>query len=96
MIRKFIGLWLKEMDLLRWIKATWNPRGQNDLQLGENIFFTVFFFNEEDRDIILQGGLYLFYSVGIYLHPWKERFNLGNEEMSISKFWIEMYSLPCE
>ena len=34
--------------------------------------------------------------MGLFLRPWKERFNLDNEKLTIAPFWIRMYSLPTE
>ena len=84
------------MDLLRWIKGTWNLKGNYDLHLGAKGFFTIIFFNIEYRDRVLMGGPYFFYYVGLFLMLWNERFNLDTEDLSIAPVWIKLYSLPCE
>lgn len=96
LIGKFIGFWPKESDLIRWIKTIWKPRGHHDLQLGAKGFFTILFFNIEERDRILEGGPYFMFSAGLYLRPWKERFNLETEDMKVAPVWIRMFSLPSE
>ena len=74
----------------------WNPKGHYDLQLGSKGFFTIIFFNQEDHDHILEGGPYFFFSVGLYLRPWKERFNPEIEDMTVAPVWICVFSLPRE
>ena len=74
----------------------WKPQGHYDLQLGAKGFFTIIFFNEEDRTRIFENGPYLYNSVGIFLRSWKERFNPDKENLMISLVWIRMYSLPTE
>ena len=56
LIGKFVGVWPKERDLVRWINSVWNPIGHYNLQLGSKGFFTIIFFNQEYRDRILEGG----------------------------------------
>ena len=50
--------------------------------------------NMEDKNIVLDGGPYFFYSVGLFIRPWKENFFLNKEEMRVSSIWICLYSLP--
>ena len=45
LIGKFLGIWPKEKDLVKWISSIWNPKGHYDLQLGSKGFFTIIFFN---------------------------------------------------
>ena len=79
-----------------WIQSTWSPKGHYDLQLGEKGFFTIIFFNQEDRDRILEGRLYFFFSTRIYLRPWKERFNPESKDMTVALMWILLVGLPRE
>ena len=67
LIGKFVGILTRERDLVRWIQIVWNPKGHYDLQLGSKGFFTIIFLNQEDRDRILEGERYLFFSTGLYL-----------------------------
>ena len=71
-----------------WIMSTWKPKSHYDLHLGSKGFFTIIFFNHEDQDRVLEGGL--------YLRPWKERFNPKTEDMTVALVWIKLFSLPCE
>ena len=61
LIGKFVGVWPKEKDRVRWIQSTWKPKGHYDLQLGAKGFFTIIFFNQEDWDRVLEGGPYFFF-----------------------------------
>jgi len=36
------------------------------------------------------------FSAGLYLRPWKERFNPDTEDMKVAPVWIRMFSLPSE
>ena len=83
LIGKFLGVWLKERDLVWWIQGTWKPKGHYNLQFGAKGFFTIIFFNKEDRDRVLEGGPY-FFSAGIYLCPWKELFNSDTKDLIVA------------
>ena len=96
LIGKFVGIWPKEKDLIKWINGVWKPKGHYDLQLGSKGFFTIIFFNQEDRDRIMEGGPYFFFSAGLFLRPWKERFNPETEDMTVAPVWIRLFSLPGE
>ena len=96
MIKKFVGILPKEKDLIKWINSVCNPKGHYDLEIRSKCFFTIIFFNQEDHDHILEGGPYLFFSVGLYLFLWKERFNLETEDMTVAPVWIHLFSLPGE
>ena len=93
LIGKFVGIWPSEKTLTWWINTTWKPQGHYDLQLGAKGFFIVIFFNE-DRTRIFESGPYFFNSAGLFLRPWKERFNPDKENLTIALVWIRMYSLP--
>ena len=86
LIGKFVGIWPRERDLVRWIQTVWNPKGHYYLQLGSKGFFTIIFLNQEDRDRILEGGPYFFFSFGLSLRPWKERFNPETEDVTVAQF----------
>ena len=89
-------VWPRERDLVHWIKIVWNPKGHYDLHLGSNGFFTIILFNQYDRDQALEGGLYFYFSAGLYLRLWKEWFNLKTEDMTVDSIWIHLFSLLCE
>ena len=45
LIGKFVGIWPKDKDLIKWINGVWNPKGHYNIQLGSKGFFTIIFFN---------------------------------------------------
>lgn len=94
LIGKLVGIWPTEKARVWWINTTWKPQGHYDLQLGAKKFFTIIFFNEVDRTRIFDNGLYFFNSAGLYLRPWKERFNPDKENLTIAPIWLCLYSLP--
>ena len=94
LIGKFVGVWPREKDMVRWIQSIWSPKGHYDLRLWAKGFFTIIFFNQEDGDRILEGGPYFFFYAGFYLRQWKERFNPDTEDMTISLVWIRLVGLP--
>ena len=85
-----------EKDLIWWINHHWKPKGGYELRLGAKGFFTVVFYNIEDKNRIFEGGPYFFNLAGLYLMFWKEKFHLDKEDLSIVLVWIRLYSLPCE
>ena len=96
LIAKFIGYWPIKKDLIWWINYHWKPKGGYELRLGAKGFFTVVFYNVEDKNKIFEGGPYFYNSVGLYLTFWKERFNPDKEDLSIAVVWLRLHSLPCE
>ena len=94
LIGKLVGICPTEKALVWWINNTWKPQGHYDLQLREKGFFTVIFFNEEDRTIIFESGPYFFNSAGLFLRLRKERFNPKKENITIVPVWMRMYSFP--
>jgi hypothetical protein len=96
LIGKFLGLWPSENDLSRWIMAWWNPKGDYEIHLNSKGFFTVIFYNLEDKDQIFEGGPYFYKSVGLYLRFWTNHFCLEKENFTYAPVWIHLYSLPQE
>jgi hypothetical protein len=96
LIGKFMGLWPSERDLMHWIKTWWNPKGHYELQLSSKGFFTIIFFNLEDKDRIFENGMYFFNSAGLYLRFWTDHFSLEKEDFTFAPVWIRLYSLPRE
>jgi len=96
LIGKFIGIWPNEKALQWWIQTYWKPKGHIDLQLGSKGFFTIIFFNVEDRNRVFEGGPYFFNSAGLYLRYWKEKFNPDKEDLTVAPVWVRLYSLPTE
>ena len=96
LIGKFVWMQTSEKTLVWWINSTWKPKGDFNLQLGSKGVFTVSFLNLEDRNKVLDEGPYLFYSVELFLRPWKEKCCPDKEEMKVALVWIRLYSLPFE
>ena len=44
----------------------------------------------------MEGGPYFFFLAGLYLRPWKERFNPETEDMTVAPVWIHLFSLSGE
>ena len=84
LIGKFIGLQPSEKALLWWINSTWKPKGHYNLHLGLKGFFTASFISQEDWSLIIDGGPYFYYSAGLFLRPWKEKFCQEKEDMRIA------------
>ena len=94
LIGKFVWIWPIEKTLVWWINTSWKPQGHYNLQLGAKVFFTIIFFTEEDRMQIFENGPYFYNSAGLFLKPWKERFDPDKENLTIASVWIRMYSFP--
>jgi hypothetical protein len=82
LIGKLLGLWPSKRYLAYWIKAWWNPKRDCELQIRSKGFFTVIFYNLEDKDHIFEGGPYFYNSVGLYLCFWIDHFFPEKENFS--------------
>ena len=88
LIGKFVGVWPRERNLVRWIQGTWKLKGHYDLHLGSKGFFMITFFNQEDRDRVLEGGPYFFFSAGLLEGQNLARRGGGPQQAPIlSRFW---------
>ena len=94
LIRKFLGLWPSERDLLRWIKYWWNPKGDYEVHLSSNGFFTIILYNLEDKDKIFDNGPYFYNSAGLLLRLLIDHFIPVKEYFTVAPVWIMLYSLP--
>ena len=70
LIAKFVGFWPMEKNLIWWINHHWKPKGGYELRLGMKGFFTIVFYSLEDKNMIFEGGPYLYNSTGLYLTLW--------------------------
>jgi hypothetical protein len=59
-------------------------------------FFTVIFFDLEDKDKIFEGGPYFYNSAGLYLCFWIDHFCSEKENFAYALVWIRLFSLPQE
>lgn len=72
------------------------PKGSHYSATRAKRVFTVVFNYLEDRNRVLDGGLYFFNSAGLYLKGWVERFNPDKEDLICDLVWIRLYLLPWE
>lgn len=94
LICKFVGYWLAEKDLLRWIQQRWKPKGHVEIKLGAKGFFTVIFSNLEDKERIFEEGPYFMNNAGLFMRQWVECYNLDKERMLPAPVWIRLFGLP--
>ena len=69
LIGKFVGVQTLEKYLVWWINWTWEPKGHYELHMGSKGLFTIYFIKLEDRNIVMNGGPYFFYSADLFLRP---------------------------
>ena len=50
LMTKFVGIGPPEKALVWWINTTWKTKGGYDLRLGAKGFFTIIFYNMEDKN----------------------------------------------
>jgi len=81
LICKFVGFWLAEKDLAKWIHQRWKPKGHIDLKLGAKGFFTVIFSNLEDKERIFEGGPYFMNNASLFMRQWEDRYNPDQQKM---------------
>jgi hypothetical protein len=96
LIVKLLGLWPSKGDLMHWIKTWWNMKGDYDVQLGLKGFFTIIFYNLEDKDRVFEDGPYFYNSARLFLKFWMDCFNPEKEKFVTALVWIHLYSLPQE
>lgn len=96
LICRFVGYWPSKRELYRWIDQRWKPRGQVDLKLGAQGFFTAIFYNLEDRNRIFEEGPYFLNNAGLFVKYWEERYNPGKEKMMDAPVWVRLFGLPDE
>ena len=56
-----------EKDLIWWINSHWKPKGGYVLRLGSKGFFTIVFYNLEDKNQIFEGMPHFYNFAGLYL-----------------------------
>eukprot|EP00253_Pinus_taeda_P017343 PITA_17343 len=95
-ICRFVGYWPSERELYRWIDQRWKPRGQVDLKLGAQGFFTAIFSNLEDKNRIFEEGPYFLNNAGLFMKFWEERYNPEKETMMDAPVWVRLFGLPDE
>eukprot|EP00253_Pinus_taeda_P009631 PITA_09631 len=96
LICRFVGYWPSEWELYRWIDQRWKPRGQVDLKLGAQGFFTAIFSNLEDKNKIFEEGPYFLNNAGLFMKFWEERYNPEKETMMDAPVWVILFGLPDE
>eukprot|EP00253_Pinus_taeda_P036581 PITA_36581 len=96
LIYRFVGYWPSERELYRWIDQRWKPRGQVDLKLGAQGFFTAIFSNLEDKNRIFEEGPYFLNNAGLFMKFWEERYNPEKETMMDAPVWVRLFGLPDE
>lgn len=93
-ICKFMGIWAREVDILRWIQIKWQLKAPFNLYLLAKGFFTVIFEDLEDRKHILHNGPYFMNSVGLFVCHWEPCYNPEKEQFLVAPIWVCLYSLP--
>lgn len=67
LICKFVGIWLSQKDMAKWIQQRWKPKEHIDLKLEAKGFLTVIFSNLEDRERIFEEGTYFLNNVDLFM-----------------------------
>lgn len=67
---------------------TWKQKGGYDLRLGLKGFFTIIFYNLEDKNHIFKGGPYFYNSASLSLTFWQEKFSLENADLLVALVWL--------
>lgn len=93
---KFIVFSSSEKGLEMWIQQTCQVKGEIDPRLGPKGFFKVIFANLEDKDKIVEGGLYFYNSADHYIIHWEACFGPHKEDFLTTPVWVRHYSLPID
>ena len=82
LICKFIGFYLDKRALQRWISHKWKPNEEVDLKLSLKGLFMTIFFNQEERERIIEQGLYFFNNADFFVRHNKQKFSQEWEDIS--------------
>ena len=64
--------------------------------LATNSYFMAIFSNMVDQNRVFEGGPYFYNQVGLFIKPWHDIFNLGEEMSSQVPIWVHLPHLPLE
>ncbi|GLJ32355.1 hypothetical protein SUGI_0651150 [Cryptomeria japonica] len=93
-ICRFIGPRADRKTVQRWIEDTWKtPQITKFMPKG---FFIVVFATEEERQKILDGGLWTMKNKPLYIQKWYQNFNPLKTEPYENPIWIRLNNLPME
>ncbi|KAK1318898.1 hypothetical protein QJS10_CPB04g01154 [Acorus calamus] len=79
---------------LQFLKRLWNPKGEIQLLLHGNGFFTVKFDLEEDVNSVLEGGPWTMDHRPFILRKWSPDVRMEQERLSSIPIWIRLPNLP--
>ncbi|XP_056685384.1 uncharacterized protein [Spinacia oleracea] len=78
----------------RFIDATWSNVGTPNVFLHDEGYFLVQFDSIADRDLVLSGGPYTFFSKPVIVKPWAANFNFYEEVLRVIPLWVKLPNLP--
>lgn len=93
---KFVGVWPSERDLTKWILQKWQPQGHIELKLEAKGFFTVIFFNLQDKEKVFENGLYFYYNAGLFMRFGEECYNPDKEPFLAAPVLVRLFGLPTD
>ncbi|GLJ19853.1 hypothetical protein SUGI_0359760 [Cryptomeria japonica] len=93
-ICKFVGPRFERKKIQEWIKENWDtPQITKFLSRG---FFIVIFATEEERQKVLEGGLWSMGSAPLYIQLWHRNFNPLKTFAYDKPLWVRLNYLPME
>ncbi|KAK1326416.1 hypothetical protein QJS10_CPA01g01883 [Acorus calamus] len=82
------------IPFLQFLKMRWKPKGEMQLHLHENGFFTVKFDLDEDMNSVLEGGPWTMDHRPFILRKWSPEVRMEQERLSSIPIWIRLPNLP--
>ncbi|KAK1299352.1 hypothetical protein QJS10_CPB14g01366 [Acorus calamus] len=82
------------IPFLQFLKRLWKPKGEIHLMLKGNGFFVVNFDNEEDLQVVLEGGPWTMASRPFVLQRWSPFVKIELERLTTIPIWIKFPDLP--
>ncbi|KAK1279941.1 hypothetical protein QJS04_geneDACA024090 [Acorus gramineus] len=79
---------------LQFLKKLWKPRGEIQLLLHGNGFFTVKFDQAEDATSVLEGGPWTMDHRPFILRKWSPEVRMEQERLSSMPIWVRLPNLP--
>ncbi|XP_056693089.1 uncharacterized protein [Spinacia oleracea] len=78
----------------RFISANWVNIGTPNVFLHDDGYFIIQFDSVDDRNSVMSGGTYTFFSKPMIIKSWSPEFNFYEEVLRVIPLWVRLPNLP--
>ncbi|XP_057824278.2 uncharacterized protein LOC131036411 [Cryptomeria japonica] len=96
LIGKFVGLRPNIESVCVWVSGKWKGKGQIEVVVVANGFFSFSFVCDEDLRSILVGGPWILGKTSLDLKKWEPGFNPKDWECNEAPIWVRPPGLPLD